>query len=116
MRTEIITGLQALTLGTFRVATELPFESQGQPLYEKNFKTFYADRAQTATETLVNSLNGPQVREKETTVVVYVVTDAKNQPGRPAISIVKAKISQRFLIRVVGRNGFSHDIRPSVNW
>lgn len=81
MRTEIITGLQALTLGTFRVATELPFEAQGQPLYEKNFKTFYAGKPETLTTTLVNTLNGPRVREKETSVIVYVMTDAKNQPS-----------------------------------
>ena len=43
MRTEIIDYLGTLNLGTYKVASELPFDDNGQPLYIKNVKRIYVD-------------------------------------------------------------------------
>jgi len=86
MTSDIITYLQSLTLGSYRVSTELPWEHNGQPLYMSNLKRIYVSAAEYAQTTLydtLQTLSGTQVRDcvsESVTISVYFVNDAKNLP------------------------------------
>lgn len=82
MREQIINGINALSLGTFTVSSELPWDSSGQPLYLKNLKVFYVDEPQYTTEQLVATLDASVFIGREvTTIRVYVACDAKTKPS-----------------------------------
>lgn len=84
MRQAIITGISALSLGTFKVSSELPWVASGELLYMKNPKTFYVDEPDSAQSNLINTLCGgnvPNVANKTTTISVWVSTDAKQKPS-----------------------------------
>ena len=78
MRTEIIDYLGTLNLGTYKVASELPFDDNGQPLYIKNVKRIYVDTDEITDETVISTLDGVNIINETTTVRVYFATDAKN--------------------------------------
>jgi len=86
MRTEILSYLDSnFSVTGFSVTEELPWDSNGQPLYLKNFKKIYVDQPQTVQEPLIDVLNGNNtggggVVSETTTVTAYVVTDAKTLP------------------------------------
>lgn len=80
-RQAIIDAISDLSLGTFLVSSELPWDAAGQPLYQKNFKTFYVDEPDTVQTTLFNTLDaGPSLASQETTISVFVQVDAKLKP------------------------------------
>lgn len=84
IRQAIIDGISALSLGTFAVSSELPWDAAGQTLYFKNFKVFYVDEPQREQSTLFNTLDGNPGGSLATlisTVSVYVVVDAKQTPS-----------------------------------
>ena len=80
MRQAVIDHIDALTLGTFKMSDELPFDASGQPLYQKNFKRIYVDNDQKTTTSLFTVLNGDNPLVETTTVRVYFTTDAKQLP------------------------------------
>lgn len=80
-RQAIIDGIASLSLGTFSVSSELPWDAAGTPLYQKNPKVFYVDEPDSEQSTLVNVLcGGIGLANKVTTVSAFVVVDAKQQP------------------------------------
>lgn len=84
IRQAIIDGISALSLGTFAVSSELPWDAAGQALYFKNFKVFYVSEPDREQSTLFNTLDGNPGGSLATlvsTVSVYVVVDAKQQPS-----------------------------------
>ena len=82
MRQAILDGISALTLGTFAVSGELPWDASGQSLYLKNPKVFYVDEPDSVETTLVNVLCGGQgLSSRETTISVFVTCDAKQKPS-----------------------------------
>jgi hypothetical protein len=84
IRQAIIDGISALSLGTFAVSSELPWDAAGQALYFKNFKVFYVDQPLREQSTLYNTLDGNpggSLATLTTTVNVYVVVDAKQKPA-----------------------------------
>jgi hypothetical protein len=82
MRQAIYDYIKGLTLGTFSVTNELPWDENGTPLYLKNFKRIYVDRDQTAEEPTYLTMDGSVVLNTETTTVrVYFTTDAKQLPS-----------------------------------
>lgn len=81
MRADILAYLKTLSITGFKVSSELPWDSNGTPLYLKNFKTLYVDQAQVAQEPLIDVLNGAGIVNEITTVSVYVATDAKTAPS-----------------------------------
>lgn len=95
MRQAILDGISALSLGTFTVSNELPWDASGQPLYEKNIKTFYVDEPQTEESTLINTLGAEgSLATRITTISVFVTVDAKQKPSnydslKTAVSAVK---------------------------
>lgn len=83
MRQAILDGISALSLGTFKVSSELPWDAAGQPLYEKNPKVIYVDEPDSEESTLINTLcgNSPTLATKTTTINVFVTVDAKQKPS-----------------------------------
>lgn len=84
MRQAIIDALSALTLGTFSVSSELPWDAAGTPLYLKNPKVFYVDQPDATETTLFNTMDGNaggSLASRETTIAVYVLVDAKQKPS-----------------------------------
>jgi len=75
--TQITTNLAAHT--DFTVSQELPFDSGGIPLYNKNLKTVYVDEQEITVEELYSTLDQGVVNETTTTINAYLSVDAKNQ-------------------------------------
>jgi hypothetical protein len=81
MRQDILDYLADNKVPGYAVTQELPWDSSGAPLYLKNFKKIYVDQDQVVQEPLFDVLNGNGVVNEDTTVAVYVTTDAKNAPS-----------------------------------
>lgn len=81
MRTEIYNFIKGLKVTGFNLSDELPWDSNGEPLYIKNPKKIYVDKDQKSLETIVQGLDGLNIRNEITTVSVYFTTDAKQQPS-----------------------------------
>ena len=84
MRSDILDYLAENKVTGFSVTQELPWDSSGAPLYLKNFKKIYVDQDQVVQEPLFDTLNGSGIINQDTTVAVYVTTDAKNAPSNLA--------------------------------
>jgi len=81
MRTEIITYIQGLNLGTFSVSTELPYTDSGQALYIKNPKRIYVDEEQIEAEPILETLNSSNVINEQESVTIYFSCDSKLLPA-----------------------------------
>ena len=81
MRTEIITYIQGLNLGTFSVSTELPYTDSGQALYIKNPKRIYVDEEQVENEPILETLNSSNVINEQESVTIYFSCDSKLLPA-----------------------------------
>jgi hypothetical protein len=71
----------SLATSNVSVSSELPYESGGIPLYDKNMKFVYLDEDNISKTELINCLDNNDVIETETTVQGFLSVDAKNQPG-----------------------------------
>ena len=60
------------------VSQELPFDSAGVPLYEKNMKKLYIGEDNTAREPLIPVLDFNPVENVVTIVTAFLTIDAKN--------------------------------------
>ena len=84
MRQALIDGISALSLGTFNVSQELPWDAAGTPLYLKNKKVFYVDEPDSSESSdAFNTLCGgqmPVVSTRVTEISVFVAVDAKQKP------------------------------------
>ena len=87
MRTEIIDYFKSNKVNGYTLTEELPWDTQGNPLYLKNFKYIYVDSDQIAQEPLIDVLSGPGIVNEITTVTAYVTTDAKTQPSNYATMV-----------------------------
>lgn len=79
LKTQITTNLSSYT--NFGVSSELPFDSGGNPLYEKNKRTVYLDEQEDSKVQLYRTLDQGDVYQTVSIVPAYLVTDAKNQPS-----------------------------------
>lgn len=79
LKTQITTNLSSFT--NFGVSGELPFDSGGNPLYEKNKRTVYLDEQEDSKVQLYRTLDQGDVYQTDSVVQAYLVTDAKNQPS-----------------------------------
>jgi hypothetical protein len=84
MRSLILDYLAENKVTGYSATQELPWDSSGAPLYLKNFKKIYVDQDQVVQEPLIDTLNGGGIINQDTTVAVYVTTDAKNAPSNLA--------------------------------
>jgi hypothetical protein len=80
-RSDLITQITTNLSGhsTFVLSQELPFESGGTPLFEKNMNTVYVDEEELTVEQLYRTLDQGNVNQTTTTINAYLSTDAKNQ-------------------------------------
>ena len=104
MRTEIYNYIKALKYTGFTVSDELPWDSSGQVLYVKNPKKIYVDNDQKSLDTVLQTLDGINIREETTTVTVYLSTDAKQQPSN---------LNQLITAMSAGKDSVSTDGRMS---
>tara|TARA_B100001287_G_C22617350_1_gene498306 strand:- start:199 stop:591 length:393 start_codon:yes stop_codon:yes gene_type:complete len=81
MRQEILNYVNGLSLGTFSVSSELPYDQSGTALYLSNPKKIYIGNEQTSTEPLVSALDGPVIDNEVTAVSIYFSADAKQLPA-----------------------------------
>ena len=83
MRSNILSYLVSATSSTVvKTASELPWNTAGEPLYLKNMKRFYLDNGQTQESVMIPVLGGSQdVMQNTTTYRGYFAVDAKNQPA-----------------------------------
>jgi hypothetical protein len=84
MRQALLDSISALSLGTFSVSSELPWDAAGTPLYQKNPKVFYVSTGDSTEATLFNTMDGNAggcLASRETVFQVFVVVDAKQTPS-----------------------------------
>ena len=101
MRTQILDYFTANKVSGYTLTQELPWDTQGNPLYLKNFKYIYVDSDQIAQEPLIDVLNGPGIVNENTTVTAYITTDAKNQPSNYA-TMVSTFANARLTTEIAG--------------
>jgi hypothetical protein len=112
MRTEIYNYIKGLSLGSFKLSDELPFDASGNPLYVKNKKCIYVDNSQTVHDTLIYTLDALDINAETTTVRVYVTTDAKQLPTNYS-SLVSSIKTARSATTIQGVNRREVDVTSS---
>lgn len=81
MRTEVIDYISGLSLGSFILTEELPWDSDGNPLYIKNLKKIYVDVTAFENDPIITTLNGLSINNEASIVRVYFACDAKVLPS-----------------------------------
>lgn len=114
MRTAIYDHIKGLTLGTFKLSDERPFDASDTPLYIKNMKSIYVDQAQTENEPLISTLDGVIIVAETTTVRVYFSTDAKQLPSNYD-SLVSNIKTAKATTDITGVNRREVDVTTSFN-
>ena len=91
MRTELLAAITTATstLTQFAVASELPWEQNGTPLYRKNMKKIYVDEERLEQTTLFATLSGPEVYQNDLITEVFLAVDAKNPPSQLDTAIAR---------------------------
>ena len=81
VRSDLITQITTNLSGqsNISISEELPFDSGGTPLFEKNPNVVYVDEEELIVEQLYRTLDQGNVNQTITTVNAYLSTDAKNQ-------------------------------------
>ena len=80
IRSNLIAQLTAnLNNSNVSVSAELPFESGGNTLYDKNMKTLYVDEEQISQDTLYPVLDRNNLNLNTSTLNAFVTLDAKTQ-------------------------------------
>jgi hypothetical protein len=81
MRAELLAFLTTATsTATVKTVSELPWNTAGEPLYLKNMKKMYLDQTQRVETTLIPTLDGADVFQRDLIVTGYFAVDAKNEP------------------------------------
>jgi hypothetical protein len=80
-RSDLITQITTNLSGhsNISISEELPFDSGGIPLYDKNLNVVYVDEEEIVVEQLYRTLDQGNVNQTTTTLTAYLSTDAKNQ-------------------------------------
>jgi hypothetical protein len=81
MRSNILTYIKSLKLGTYSTSDELPWDNNGTPLYQTNLRRIYVDVAQFDQNSRIDTLGMSGAVDEITTVQVYFVNDAKTLPS-----------------------------------
>jgi hypothetical protein len=91
MRTELLAAITTATstLTQFAVASELPWEQNGTPLYRKNMKKIYVDEERLEQTTMFATLSGPEVYQNDLITEVFLAVDAKNPPSQLDTAIAR---------------------------
>jgi hypothetical protein len=84
MRAELLAQVQAFTkttLGTFSVVAEMPWTSDGNPLYVKNLRRVYVGPESTDMDPIIDTLDGSGFAIETQSASVYYACDAKQLPA-----------------------------------
>ena len=84
MRAELLAAVQAFTkttLGTFSVVAEMPWTSDGNPLYVKNLRRVYVGPESTDIDPIFDTLDGQGFAKEIVSASVYYACDAKQLPA-----------------------------------
>lgn len=81
MRQSVIDYLQGLNLGSFTIASEVPWTETGTELYLKNLRKIYVDVDAFTTEPVITTFTGLNLNNETTVVRVYFANDAKQLPS-----------------------------------
>lgn len=81
MRQEFFDYINSLSLGGFALSTDIPWDSDAQPLYIKNPKRIYVDAAAYENTPLIQTLNGLNINNEITVIRLYFACDAKQLPS-----------------------------------
>ena len=84
MRSELLTALQGLSktaLGTFTVVSDLPWQSDGTPLYVKNLKRIYVNSEDSNLDPIIDTLDGFGFAHEVVSLTVNYACDAKTLPS-----------------------------------
>jgi hypothetical protein len=79
MRQQLLDYLTANLTGSIKTSTELPFESGGAALYQKNMRRVYLDEEYLEQDQLVPVLDAQDIMQQITTVRAYLTMDAKQR-------------------------------------
>jgi hypothetical protein len=79
MRQQLLDYLTANLTGSIKTSTELPFESGGAALYQKNMRRVYLDEEFTEQSQLIGVIGADDIMQQITTVRAYLTVDAKNR-------------------------------------
>lgn len=74
--TQITTNLAAHS--NVSISSDLPYDSAGEPLYNKNMNVVYVGEQELAVDELYGTLDQNSVFQTTTTVPAYLSVDAKN--------------------------------------
>ena len=85
---------QSLSGTSVKVSSELPWNSGGVPLHEKNMKKFYLDVENKLITQNIITLDSHDVYQTETTLTGYITVDAKNEPA-DMTTIVSAVLNSK---------------------
>jgi len=86
------------------ISSELPFDSGGNPLYEKNMNTVYVDEQELNVEQLYRTLDQGDVNQTTTTINAYFSTDAKNQFNNIDTVVANLLIARNVVTNVLDKN------------
>jgi hypothetical protein len=86
------------------ISSELPFDSGGNPLYEKNMNTVYVDEQELVVEQLYRTLDQGDVNQTTTTINAYFSTDAKNQFNNIDTVVANLLIARNVVTNVLDKN------------
>ena len=81
MRQVIYNYIAGLDLGSFKLATNLPFIKNGEHLQFSNKKHIYVDTDQQSQSPGIDTFGWTATVDEVTTVPVYLVCDAKQLPA-----------------------------------
>jgi hypothetical protein len=118
MRTQLLSAITTAvsTLTQFAVASELPWEQNGNPLYRKNMKRIYVDTGRVEQTTLIPTLNGGEVFQNDLITEVYLAVDAKNPPSQldSAVSKILATKSTVAVVNFGSESDYTVDKQEDV--
>ena len=86
------------------ISSEMPFDSGGTPLYEKNMNTVYVDEQELVVEQLYRTLDQGDVNQTTTTINAYFSTDAKNQFNNNDTVVANLLIARNAITSVTDSN------------
>lgn len=81
MRTQVLDYIKGLSLGSFTVVDDIPYDDAGAPLYLKNVKRIYVEPLQVETSPVIQALNGFSLSNEINIIRVYFAADAKQVPA-----------------------------------
>jgi hypothetical protein len=92
MRELVQDYIRGLSLGSFTLVNDLPYDDAGIPLYIKNVKRIYVEPLQVETTPVIQTLGGFSLSNETNIIRVYFTADAKQVPANydALVSLLKA--------------------------